>query len=287
MLLTQQDEPLESPEWITELKLDGIRCIAYIRPGETDLRNKRNIRLLPGFPELSEMHTAVTGTCILDGELIITSEKGKPDFEALQARSMMTDVTRIRIASRQRPATFVAFDLLYCDGNDLTDLSLDTRKCILNESIRNEGYLSISHVFSGSANALFNLTTNQGLEGIVQKRRKSTYQQGKRSKDWIKIKNLVEEDFLACGYIDKGHVVTLILGALREEKLVFQGHVTLGVSRNLASHFPTTSHCPFSESLPDHADVTWYREPHPCTVVYMERTSAGGMRQPRFKGFHV
>ena len=59
MLLTERHEPIESDEWLNELKLDGIRCVAYLRPGETDLRNKRNLRLLPSFPELAGLHEAV------------------------------------------------------------------------------------------------------------------------------------------------------------------------------------------------------------------------------------
>ena len=113
MLLTERHEPIESDEWLNELKLDGIRCVAYLRPGETDLRNKRNLRLLPSFPELAGLHEAVAGTCILDGELIIADTNGKPDFEALQARSMMTGTVRIRLKSAQTPANFVAFDILY------------------------------------------------------------------------------------------------------------------------------------------------------------------------------
>ncbi len=207
MLLTERHEPSESDGWLNELKLDGIRCVAYLRPGETDLRNKRNLRLLPGFPELADLHTSVTGTCILDGELIIVGPDGKPNFEALQARSMMTDTVRIRLKSAQAPASFVAFDILYRDGESLTRLPLIERKGILRETASDRGRLAISRTIEGNAKALFDRTAEQGLEGIVQKRKDSLYHMGKRSHDWVKVKNLVDEDFLACGYIAKGEQI--------------------------------------------------------------------------------
>lgn len=287
MLLTERREPIESAGWLSELKLDGIRCIAYLRPGETDLRNKRNLLLLPGFPELNGLHEGVRVPCILDGELIIAGADGKPDFEALQARSMMSDLSRIRLASRQSPASYVAFDILFRDGNDLTALPLLARKRILQETVSERGALAVSRTIEGSAKALFDLTGEQGLEGIVQKRKESLYHPGRRSPDWVKVKNLVDEDFLACGYIAKDEQVTsLVLGSMHSTPH-YQGHVTLGVSRNAAERFSTTLNCPFDVIPPGCEGAVWYRDPPVCTVVYMERTRAGGMRQARFKGFRM
>ena len=148
------------------------------------------------------------------------------------------------------------------------------------------GALACSRALMGDARALFRLTTEQGLEGIVQKRLDSRYQPGKCPRDWVKAKNHVDEDFLACGYILKSpHTVSLVLGTWREGEMVYQGHVTLGVSRMAAGRFPTSPACPFETVPPGNENAMWYRTPQPCTVTYMERTSAGGMRQPRFKGF--
>jgi len=227
MLLTERREPIESGDWLNELKLDGIRCVAYLRPGETDLRNKRNLQLLPSFPELADLHASVTGTCILDGELIIAGPDGKPDFEALQARSMMTDTVRIRLKSAQMPASFVAFDILYRNGEDLTNIPLIERKSILRETACDRGRLAVSRTIEDNAKALFDQTTEHGLEGIVQKRKESLYHMGKRSHDWVKVKNLMDEDFLACGFITKGDQVTsLVLGSI-DAPLRYMGHVTV------------------------------------------------------------
>lgn len=174
---------------------------------------------------------------------------------------------------------------MYKDGGDLTGPPLMERKSILREAIPDGGRLAVSRTIEGNAKALFDLTAEQGLEGIVQKRKGSFYHPGKRSNDWVKVKNLTDEDFLACGYILKGEQVTsLVLGSM-ESRPHYQGHVTLGVSRSIAECYPTTRHCPFDAIPPVNEGAVWYQNPPVCTVIYMERTRAGGMRQPRFMGF--
>ena len=131
MLLTERKQPLDGEGWLSELKLDGIRCLAYLDADTSDLRNKRNLPLLPTFPELEGLHQQTHGQCVLDGELILTDAQGKPDFEALQARSLTSDRARVQLLSRQAPATFVAFDILALNGDDMTGRPLRERREIL------------------------------------------------------------------------------------------------------------------------------------------------------------
>lgn len=283
MLLTEDHTPTDSSDYVCELKLDGIRCLAYLSD-HTDLRNKRDIPLIAAFPELSTIHTKVRGKCILDGELIIPFPDGAPDFETMQARSMLTDPVRIRLASKMNPAAFVAFDILYHDGDELMHLPLMDRKRILSDVVSESNGLALSRVFDNSP-ALFELTTRQRLEGVVQKRKNSLYLPGKRSRDWIKVKNLIDEDFVACGYIPKGDHCTLILGQYEGGMLIFCGHVTLGVSMQQAAHFPVTDQSPLSPAPSGSTHALWYSPLQVCTVRYMERTSHGSMRQPRLKCF--
>ena len=283
MLLTEDHTPTDSSDYICELKLDGIRCLAYLSD-HTDLRNKRDIPLIAAFPELSSIHTKARGKCILDGELIIPSSDGSPDFETMQARSMLTDPVRIRLASIINPAAFVAFDILYRDGNKLMHLPLMERKRLLSDVVSESSRLALSRMFDNSS-ALFELTVRQGLEGIVQKRKNSLYHPGKRSRDWIKLKNLIDEDFVACGYMQKGDLCTLILGQYEGGTLIFCGHVTLSVSPQQAARFPTTDQCSLSPAPSGCAHARCYSSLQVCTVRYMERTSRGNMRQPRLKCF--
>lgn len=103
MLIGTEGEPFDSPDYIYELKVDGERCVAYLDPQTgTDLRNKRNLKVLPKVPELAALHENVSRRCILDGELAVITD-GKPDFFAIQRRSLMTspeDPTGLPAAAR-------------------------------------------------------------------------------------------------------------------------------------------------------------------------------------------
>ena len=132
MLIKDMMNPFNLIDWIYELKLDGIRCIAYLNDFETDLRNKRNMNLLPRFPELEMIHKQVKNKCVLDGELIILKD-GVPDFYELQRRTLLIDTFKIKLANNKYPASFVAYDIIYYNNEATTDLPLIERKKILQE----------------------------------------------------------------------------------------------------------------------------------------------------------
>lgn len=283
MLLYEEKAPFEGEGWLYELKLDGSRCLAYLDSGWVDLRNRRGAALTPLFPELREIWRSVKGRCVLDGELVVLVD-GKPDFERLQAREMTANAFKIELNAKAYPASYVAFDILYQEGRDLTSLPLTQRKAILGDAVTESPRIAVSRYLTAGGIALFHLTQEQGLEGIVAKRMDSPYVQGKRSRNWIKVKNLIDEDFLALGYLEKEHGMTsLVLAAEREGALSYQGHVTLGVSREMVARFHTAAAAPIPLP-PGHEGAVWFAPPYPvCTVTYMERTRAGGMRQPRAK----
>lgn len=283
MLLSEIKEPFDSPDYLYELKFDGIRCVAYVSPEEVDLRNKRGLSLLASFPELRRIAACVDAPCVLDGELIVMSG-GKVDFETVQSRVLKSSPEKVKLASHFHPASYVAFDILHYAGHDLLDDPLVNRKSLLNETIHEHEMLAISRCIEDHGIAFFEMTHAQALEGIVAKRKNSLYYPGKTSKDWLKIKNLIDEDFVACGYIEKGHgIVSLILAQYDKRKLVEQGHVTLGVSLEKIAGFPATTRAPYG--IIQQEGARWFRPMRVCTVTYMERTSAGGIRQPRLKGF--
>lgn len=284
MLITEELQPFDDPAYLYELKFDGIRCLAYCDGAMVDLRNKRGLALLPIFPELTKISENIRGRCILDGELVVMTD-GKPDFERLQSRAMMGNHVKIGMAASKHPASYVAFDLIYRDDRELTGVPLEERKAMLVESVRENNRIAVSRIYDKGID-LFKLTEQQGLEGIVAKRKGSQYFYGKRSRDWVKIKNLVDEDFVACGYIDKGGGVTsLVLGKDAGGTLHYEGHVTLGVAKRGLEQFGQARHAPFATVPPGNESAVWFAYMPICTVVYMERTSNGGMRQPRFKGF--
>lgn len=288
MLIGADGEAFDSEDFIYELKWDGERCLAYLDPANgTELRNKRNLKMLPKVPELAGIHKQVRKTCILDGELMIMKD-GRPDFYEIQKRSLTANSFKIQLASKQHPASFVAFDILYYDGKDLTLLPLMERKKYLEKAVAAENAsLAISRYVPDKGCPLYLLAEQQNLEGIVAKRKDSIYSEGKRTKDWIKIKNLKDDDFIVCGYIYKeNHMVSLVLGQYDNNQMVYKGHVTLGVGgkdfEKIRRH--KTSAAPPFEVPSGNEEAKWVLPELVCTVKFMDYNANGGMRQPVFKG---
>lgn len=291
MLIGMESEPFDDEDFLFELKLDGERCLAYLDPQHgTELRNKRHKPMLPVVPELAELHQQVRKKCILDGELIVIKDQ-VPCFSEIQRRSLMTNKIKIEFAAAQYPASFVAYDILYEDEQAITELPLLERKKRLQKVVGEESQrLAISRYIENQGKQLYLLTEEKNLEGVIAKRKNSFYYLNKTTKDWMKIKNLQDDDFVVCGYIPKSHyIVSIVLGQYQEEDLVYKGHVTMGISRDdfaVIERHPKRSATPFL-NLPKgrgNEEAIWLEPDLVCTVKYMQKTAEGGLRQPVFKG---
>ncbi|MBQ8350126.1 MAG: DNA ligase [Ruminococcus sp.] len=287
MLIGTEGQPFDGDEYIFELKLDGERCIAYLDSEKTILKNKRNILMLPKVPELTEIHKNVNVRCILDGELAVIKD-GKPDFFVIQKRSMMSNPVKIDMAAKKYPACFTAFDILYFEDRQVTDLPLIERKELLQKAVKSEdSRFAVSRFIEKNGIAFYNLAKQKELEGIVAKHRDSKYYFDKRTKDWIKIKYLQDDDFVVLGYVPKENSMnSIILGQYSNGQLVYKGHVTLGVGGEPFQRIKSLdrTNCPFSEIPKGNENVVWVKPELVCTVKYMMKTESGGMRQPVFKG---
>lgn len=287
MLIGTEGQPFDSDEYIYELKLDGERCIAYLDRDKTILKNKRNILMLPKVPELAEIHKNVNVRCILDGELAVIKD-GRPDFFEIQKRSMMSNPVKIDMAAKKYPACFTAFDILYYENRQVTDLPLTERKELLQKAVISEnGRFAVSRFIEKNGIQFYALAEQQELEGIVAKRKDSKYYFDKRTKDWIKIKYLQDDDFVVLGYVPKENSMnSIILGQYSNGQLVYKGHVTLGVGGEPFRRIKTLNKtdCPFSEIPKGNENAVWVTPELVCTVKYMMKTESGGMRQTVFKG---
>lgn len=313
MLISEQVEPYDDEDCIFELKLDGCRCIAYCDKNSVDLRNKKDRKLLPQFPELKEIYKQCHGKCILDGELIVPVQ-GKPEFYHLQRRLFFSDAFKIELAAKRYPAAFVAYDILYKDGKELMELPLMERKRILSGVVEEipvvsdlktgimeknmdseeiaprekESYmgLSVSRFLEGKGKALFELAKSKELEGVVGKKKESLYRMGKRTNDWQKVKWMKDEDFICIGYIPKEKGMTSLVLAKydAEGRLNIVTHVTLGVSRmKMRESGIEVGSCPFDRMPKGHENARWLK-PVVCTVAYMPSENEE-YRQPVFKCF--
>lgn len=287
MLIGAEEAAFDDEEYIYELKLDGVRCIVYADGEYLEIRNKRNVRLLPKFPELNGIQKQIKKKCILDGELYIFKD-GRTDFSEIQRRALMNGGSfKTELLAKKLPASFTAFDVLYCDGEDITKKPLMERKKILDKLIRENDRITISRYIENDGIALYNLTKEKDLEGIVAKKKDSKYFFGKRTKEWIKCKNMIEIDYVITGYIHKdNNMVSLVLGLYDGKKLIYKGHATLGASLSyVRDHSKVAGGCPFNEIPEGNERANWIQPHLVGTVKFMEFTASGGMRQPVFKGY--
>lgn len=284
MLIGESTKAFDSEEHLYELKLDGIRCIAYLDKNGVELRNKRNDILLEKYPELKNIHKQIKKRCILDGELIVI-ENGKPNFFELQRRSLMTNSFKIKLASSKLPVSFTAYDIIYYDDASVADLALMERKKILEKNIVESERLAISRYIEKEGIKLYKLAEENNLEGIVAKKMNSKYYFDKRTKDWIKIKYLKDDDFVICGYMYKDNKTNVILGQYMDHNLIYKGSVPVSKT---SQDFKIIQGVEKDKPLFDLDDkIIWIEPRLVCKVEYMMLTKSGGMRQATFRGLRM
>ncbi len=229
-MLIREAQPFDDPAWIYELKLDGNRALVYLDGESTEIRNRKNRNITALFPELADLYTRARRPCVLDGELIATTD-GKPDFYKLQRRVMSSKPARIHLEAAENPAVFVAFDILYLDGEMLVDRPLMERKGLMSENLLPQGPLELASYVQGRGVEFFELVKAQRQEGVVAKRMDSRYYMGKYASVWAKFKAVQEEEAVIIGYsLEGGQPKDLYLGRYDGEALIPCGKIYLGVS---------------------------------------------------------
>jgi DNA ligase 1 len=189
MLLQKIDKPFDDMDYISELKLDGIRGI-YSSMQIPKLYSRHNNEISAKFPEIIELPNIPPGT-ILDGEIIVTNQHGKPDFEAV--------MRRFQSKRDKSPVQYCVFDIIYYNHKPVYSLPLVERKKLLEKVIQDNSIITKCRWTYGRCSDLFNLCKQQDLEGIVMKKADSTYQINKRSYDWLKVINYQYSDIVITG----------------------------------------------------------------------------------------
>jgi DNA ligase D-like protein (predicted ligase) len=233
MLAKSAEKPFSSPDWIFEVKWDGIRAIAYVDE-ELSITSRRGNELLHAFPELSELKELVTGSAILDGEVVVL-RGGKPEFQ-LAIERLNAPALRVSYLARRFPASYVVFDILRLNGEWLLKKPLMERKRILEEALKEGRHVVIADFVEEQGEEYFEAALKLGLEGIVAKRKTSVYEPGKRSGDWLKIKRIKSVDCIIVGFTrgkgEREESFGALLLALYEGKAMrYVGRVGTGFDR--------------------------------------------------------
>ena len=296
MLATLADKPFDSPDWLYELKMDGIRALV-VKDGEKFEMWTRNDRpLTERFPTLAAALRELPGdSAVLDGEIVALDSEGHSHFELIQPRIHLSRERDIAEADDRIPVYFYAFDLLYLNGYDLRRFPLEQRKAVLKKLIPgNGGWVRYNDHIEARGTDFFNAVSKRGLEGIVAKHRESPYQQT-RSRYWIKIKTQHTDHFVVAGFTppegSRKYFGALLLGLYNKEgELIHVGRAGGGFDdQTLKEVFeelrPLVIPKSALKNIP--AEVrksTWVRPELVCEVRFTEWTSAKQLRAPVFQG---
>jgi bifunctional non-homologous end joining protein LigD len=235
-------------------------------------------------------------SAILDCEIVVLDERGRPDFGRLQSRLNIDRPGDVRRAVERCPATFIAFDLLRVGERDLMDTDLRIRKKTLRDILEPGGPLLFADHVDTEGERLFDAVREQGLEGIVAKRGDSRYQPGKRSPDWLKIKSWHSQSCTIAGWVEgrgrRGSLGSLLLAVHGADGWVACGHVGAGVgdadiARLLARLRSIRRSTSVVNNPPATEGVTWVEPELVCEIRHAGWTRGGALRHPVFLGLRA
>jgi bifunctional non-homologous end joining protein LigD len=293
--------------WCFELKLDGIRAVAWGGPsGAAHIYSRRGALLETAFPEVAdalELLARRSGSeFVIDGEIVAATAEGGPSFEDLQPRLNLREPGEIARGARLQPAELYVFDLLWVDGEDLRDRPLPERKDRLRSLLKSAGHNLhyLPHDLASGAPMKIR-ARREGWEGVVAKRLKSRYLSGQRTPDWLKVKELARQEFVVGGWTEpqggRRGFGALVVGyyedAGADRHLRCAGRVGSGFSDADLGQIKeeldalATDATPFADAPDDVKDAHWVRPELVVEVRFQEWTRDGRLRQPVFLGLRT
>ncbi|WP_147137144.1 non-homologous end-joining DNA ligase [Stackebrandtia albiflava] len=290
MLAVSGELPV-GPAWAYEYKWDGIRAVGRSASGRWRLASRTGREITTAFPELDGLAREVPDA-VLDGELISLDDAGRVSFGRIIERMHTGDPAQVARLVTAVPATYIVFDLLWLDGNDLRGLPYTARRELLEDlELSGPAWQTPGYLTDGPT--ALDAAMDNALEGVVAKRRDSPYRPGVRSRDWIKVKPVKTVDLVVGGWRRrKRELGALLVGEQRADgRLRFRGRVGGGIgvadeTRLLAALRPLVADDPpFATGLSseDRRGATWVRPDVVVELDYGTVTDDGRLRFPRFR----
>ena len=291
MLATSAEDPFDDPAWLYEIKWDGYRAVAFIENGMLRLVSRTQNDLTVQFSELKDIPKFVKAkTAVLDGEIVALDADGRSSFSLMQQRTGIRKWGQRVAGNSEIQVLYYAFDLIYFDGHDLRRLPLDQRKQALATLVVPEGPLRISDHFD-QGKTLFAAAKQQGLEGILAKKRDSCYEE-KRTRDWLKIKITDTIDCVIGGYTEpegtRQYFGSIVLGMYNKNgQLIHVGQAGTGFTyATLKEHWKKleklkTTQNPFHGHVEALRKVHWVKPELVAEIKFTEWThesADGGMK---------
>jgi len=290
MKATLVHEPFSDPHWIYERKLDGERCLLHKKGHTVTLYSRNEKRKNHAYPEIAEAVGRLDGSVILDSE-IVTFDGQLTSFKRLQKRIHQKAPSKALL--REFPVYAYAFDILYLDGYDLTDLPLRERKRVLRGAFEAEDPLRILPHRNEQGEAYLEEASKKGWEGLIAKDARSGYVH-KRSRSWVKFKCENRQEMVIAGYTEpEGERVgfgALLLGYYEDGELRYAGRVGTGFDDAFLASFHRKMQrqerktSPYANYAEEDDTIHWITPTFVGEVGFTEWTQDGRLRHPRFLG---
>jgi len=285
-LATLVDRPPSGEQWLHEIKIDGYRIFARRKNGKVALLTRNALDWTGRFKPIADAIAKLPGGDLaLDGEVAVLDQNGGSSFAALQDALSHGKTNSMR---------YIIFDLLYRDGEDWRGAKLTDRKAALHDLLKNSrGPLVYSDHVVAHGGEVFQQACNLALEGVISKRADVSYYEG-RTRDWLKTKCTMRQEFVVVGYVDSNAhrgIGALALGYYVDEKLRYAGRVGTGFDHRTALDLAKRlkpmiiDRVPFAD-LPSAArrGVHWVEPELVCEVAFLNWTPDGVLRHPSFQG---
>jgi bifunctional non-homologous end joining protein LigD len=290
MLATAVTKPPDGAQWIYEIKWDGVRALCQLHKGKLRIYSRRGNQVDRQYPEMKVLPSAIQAKdAWLDGEICALDHEGRTQFNMIQPR-IGANASAVPRLIESTPVTLFLFDVLYLDGYDLRGSALEDRRKLLESVFTPADHIQLSKIFEADGEQMFEAARQMGLEGIVAKDRHSPYA-GTRSKKWLKIKVLNEQEFVIAGYMEgeREYFGSLILGLYENGELRHVGQVGTGFDGKMMKYIfdrmqpLVTKTSPF-KNKPKLKGVTWLKPELVSEIRFLERTPEGMLRAPVFVG---
>jgi bifunctional non-homologous end joining protein LigD len=283
MLATLTDRPFDDAGWVFEDKYDGFRMVAKIDGGKVTLYSRNGKIISHSYIEVAKALEGVKADAVIDGELVALDKSGVSHFQLLQ-----------NALRHEAKLLYCAFDLTFCDGEDLRGLTLLERKKRLKKILPRHRLIAFSRHRKQCGTKFFEEAERKGLEGIMAKRADSKYLSGDRTNNWLKIKISKRQEVVIAGFTaprrTRPFFGALALAVREKNAWRYIGHVGTGFSHKILEELHgklvklKAARSPFPAKVKDEAVTTWVKPSLVAEVKFTEWTSSGEMRHPVYLG---
>lgn len=284
--------------WAYEMKWDGMRAIARIDGGRISLHSRNDRDVTVSFPEIRALGEVFgADQAVLDAEIVCFDEHGRPDFGRLQDRMHISSASQAQALSKSRPVVLLAFDLLHFNGESLLELPYSERRKRLEGLKLNGPAWQTPAAFTGTGAEAVRTSQELGLEGVMAKRLTSVYRPGKRTRDWVKVKNVRTQEVVIGGWTPgkgtrSGTIGALLLGLPTEDGLAYIGKVGTGFTQRILDDLaPRLARlerktAPFAPPVAkaEARDAHWVTPKLVGEVAFAEWTDELRLRHPAWRG---